>query len=542
MNAEHIVVVNFTRLGDLVQSGPLLRSLKTSHPGARLTSVVFNAFADVARRLPMVDDVIVFDVDRWVPLLDGRRGEIHSAYGDMTAFLSDSRLTGVDVLYNLAHTPQSATLCALMRPRQAQGRIRLGDGQMVVRGEWFNYLFSVMDERALNPFNLVEIYLRAGPKRCATHALELRVSDEDRRGAARLLLEAGIQPDKRYVVLQPGANSRSRQWPAACFAQLASLLHAQGFAVVVVGSREENALAENIVSLSHQRAVSLAGKTDVGALSAVLEGAHRLVSNDTGTIHLAAAVGTPAIGIYLGPAAAKDTAPYGSGHVVIEADLPCAPCGYRDTCRTFSCHRQITVDTVFHLCMADEKSLGETARTMAGVRIYRSKVNHRGEFSLEKLNNPVTAPDFALLDFYRSFWDSLLNETLTGGAAQAKTGPEWQPGVESLRTVVESAERWLFALLDEARKPVPNASRLSGLLQGTSRMQNDLRRHAGNFPLLAPVSRYLLVRLMSVRGGELREHLEDLNRLLETFVHAVALLTAAAVVRTAERRKHAATA
>ena len=542
MNAEHIVVVNFTRLGDLVQSGPLLRSLKTSHPGAWLTTIVFNAFADVARRLPMVDDVIVFDVDRWVPLLDGRRGEIHSAYGDVTAFLSDSRLTGVDVLYNLAHTPQSATLCALMRPRQAHGRIRLGDGQMIVRGEWFNYLFSVMDERALNPFNLVEIYLRADPDRRATHALELCVSDEDRRGAARLLLEAGIQPDKRYVVLQPGASSRSRQWPPACFAQLASLLHAQGFGVVVVGSREENTLAENIVSLSQQQAVSLAGKTDVGTLAAVLEGAHRLVSNDTGTIHLAAAVGTPGIGIYLGPAAAKDTAPYGSSHVVIEADLPCAPCGYRDTCRTFSCHRQITVDIVFHLCMADEQCLDEAARTLAGVRIYRTQVDRRGEFSLEKLNHPVTAPDFALLDFYRSFWDSLLNETLTGGAAHAKARPEWQPGVESLRTVLECAERWLFALLDEARKPVPNVQRLSSLLQGTSSLQNDLRRHAENFAPLAPVSRYLLVRMMSLRGGGLREHLEDLSRLLETFENAVALLTPAAAARSAERRKHVATA
>ena len=546
MNAEHIVVVNFTRMGDLVQSGPFLRSLKAAHPRARLTTVVFNAFADVARRLPMVDDVVVFDVDRWVPLLDAGRGDLQSAYAEATDFLGDSRLSDVDVLYNLAHTPQSATLCALMRPRQALGRIRLDGGQMIVRGEWFNYLFSIMDERTFNPFNLVEIYLRAASGSGAAHALELRVSDEDRRAAARLMLEAGIRPDARYVVLQPGASSRSRQWPPAYFAQLASLLRAQGFAMVVVGSPAEKPLAESIISLSRQQAVSLVGQTDVGTLAAVLEGAQRLVSNDTGTIHLAAAVGTPSIGIYLGPAAAKDTAPYGNGHVVIEADLPCAPCGYRDTCQAFSCHRRVTVDAVFRLCMANEQSLDETARTLAGMRVYRTQVDGRGEFSLKTLNDAVTGPDFALLDFYRIFWDNLLRAKPARRDAlnspRAETRPEWRQGAESLRTILESAERWLFALLEEARKPAADVRRLSSLLQGRITVQNDLRRHAENFPQLSPVSRYLLVRLVSVRTGGLREHLEDMSSLLETFENAVALLTAASAVRITERREHVATA
>jgi ADP-heptose:LPS heptosyltransferase len=546
MSVEHIVVVNFTRMGDLVQSGPLLRSLKTAHPAARLTTVVFNAFADVARRLPMVDDVVAFDVDRWVPLLDARRGDLQSAFADAAEFLADSRLTNVDLLYNLAHTPQSATLCALMRPRQALGRIRLDDGQMIVRGEWFNYLFSVMDVRTFNPFNLVEIYLRAGSGGGTAHALELRVSDDDRAQASRLLIEAGIQPDARYVVFQPGASSPSRQWPPACFAQLAVQLHAQGFAVVVVGSRDELPLAENIVSLSRRQAVSLVGRTDVGTLAAILEGAHRLVSNDTGTIHLAAAVGTPSVGIYLGPASAKDTAPYGNGHVVIEADLTCAPCGYRDTCQTFSCHRHVTVDAVFRLCMANAQSLDDTARTLTGIRVYRTQVDGRGEFSLRTLNNPARGPDFPLLSFYRMFWDHLLRaEPLREdklNSSRVRTSPAWAHGIEHLRTILESAERWLFALLEEARKPAADARRLSNLLQSRITVQNDLRRHAENFPQLAPVSRYLLVRLVSVRAAALREHLDDMSRLLETFEKAVALLTAASPAGIHERREHVATA
>jgi ADP-heptose:LPS heptosyltransferase len=541
MSVQHIVVVNFTRMGDLVQSGPFLRSLKVTHPAARLTTVVFNAFADVARRLPMVDDVIVFDVDRWVPLLDGRRGDLSSAYGDVSAFLNDCRLMNADIVYNLAHTPQSAALCALMLPRRSFGRSRLRDGQMVVNGEWFNYLFSVLDERRLNPFNLVEIYLRANEGRSAAHSLELRLTDEDRRSAARLLLDAGIQPDSRYVVLQPGASSLSRQWPPAHFARLASQLHGQGFRVVVVGSSAEMSLSERIVSLSQQHAVSLAGQTDVGSLAAVLEGSHRLVSNDTGTIHLAAAVGTSTVGIYLGPAAAKDTAPYGTGHIVIEADLPCAPCGYRDTCQTHACQRQISVDDIFCLCAADEPSLEAVAQTVSGARVYRTQVDERGRFSLKKLNSPRTAPDFSLLSFYRAFWDRLLDadDAQAGLPAPTQIGQaEWRQGVESLRTILESAERWLFALLDEARRPALNIRRLSTLLQGQTNVHGELGRFLNDFPTLAPIARYLLVRLSSVRSGNFPEHLEDMSGLIADFEKALTLLTTVSPVSGTARRAH----
>jgi hypothetical protein len=180
------------------------------------------------------------------------------------------------------------------------------------------------------------------------------------------------------------------------------------------------------------------------------------------------------------------------------------------------------------------------------MRVYRTQVDDRGEFSLRALNDPVTGPDFALLDFYRVFWDHLLTAKPARGdrlnAPRAEARSAWRQGAESLRTILESAERWLFALLEEARKPAADVRRLSSLMRVKITVQNDLRRHAENFPQLAPVSRYLIVRLVSVRTGTLREHLDDLSGLLETFENAVALLTAASAVSISERREHVATA
>jgi ADP-heptose:LPS heptosyltransferase len=542
VSVERIVVVNFTRMGDLIQSGPLMRTLKTAHPHATLTTVVFNAFRDVAERLPMVDEVLAFDVDRIVPQLDARRGNLASVYDEVQAFLRDSRLQNAELLYNLAHTPQSATLCALMEPRLARGHIRGRDGQIKVVGEWFNYLFSVMQDRTYNPFNLVEIYLRTHDKCTEFSPLELRVTDDDRQQAAHLLAAIGIQWSDRCVVLQPGASSPSRQWPPAYFAELAKRLNDSGLRSIIVGSAEEAALAEQIAHLSQQTAASLTGQTNVGTLAAVLEGAHKLVSNDTGTIHLAAAVGTPTIGIYLGPASAKDTAPYGNGHVIVEADLSCAPCGYHSECSAFSCHRRVTVDSVHRLCMIDARQTEMIARQLSGIRVFKTHIAPDGKFTLEQMNQSATGYNFMLLEFYRAFWDRLL---LNGDALKPMKLPpidglpEWQTGIERLREILERAERWLFALLGELQKPAVNAALVADLLRGGEHWKNDLRKFTDDLPLLSPLSRYLLVRLQSVRSGELSDHLEDMTEIIAIFENAVALLGSTTVEKTAWRERAA---
>jgi ADP-heptose:LPS heptosyltransferase len=524
VSAPHIAVVNFTRMGDIIQSGPFLRALKASRRECRLTLIVFERFADVARRLPMVDEVIPFDVDRLAAELDGH-GNFQRAHSLIMEFLQCPELRDVTEVCNLSHTPVSATFCKLIGGDRVSGMRRTAKGRISVRGDWFHYLLSIMEDRRFNPFNLAEIYLPMAQFHGRVFGLEFTITDDDRKNASHLLREAGIASGDNYVVLQAGASSASRQWPTSSFAELTSRLGSSGLRSVLVGAASENALAEQIRSNSSEEVVSLVGKTSIGTLAAVLEGAHKLVSNDTGTIHLAAAVGTPTVGIYLGPAAAKDTAPYGSNHIIIEADLPCAPCGYKHVCNSLECHAMISPQDVHRLVTATDDDISPIAAEMRGIRIVKTEVGRKGEMRLHRLNTPQHSPDDATLDIYRSFWNILFG---TGESKIANGLVVGRSGVRELQEIAVRARQSIQALRNEANRSDVRTTVLSDLLRGQALWHNDLRRFSEAFPEFSALPRFLLARIATARTESLEQYLEDSERTLQLLENGLALLESAA--------------
>ncbi len=130
------------------------------------------------------------------------------------------------------------------------------------------------------------------------------------------------------VALFPGANAESRRWPAGRFAALAGRLAAAGRRVLVLGGPDEEELTRLVASagVAHGQCEDLGGRTDLTALAAVLARCDALVTNDTGPMHLAAALGTPVVALE-GPADIRQTRPLGP-HVRLigRFDLPCVPC------------------------------------------------------------------------------------------------------------------------------------------------------------------------------------------------------------------------
>ena len=93
--------------------------------------------------------------------------------------------------------------------------------------------------------------------------------------------------------------------------------------------------------------MNLAGRTGVGELAGVLKRCRVLVTNDTGTQHVAAAVGTPVVVVSVGPVFFRETGPYGEGHLVFQARMPCAPCSFHVTCTKPVCKEKIRAEFVY---------------------------------------------------------------------------------------------------------------------------------------------------------------------------------------------------
>jgi heptosyltransferase-2 len=160
------------------------------------------------------------------------------------------------------------------------------------------------------------------------------------------------------VGIFPGSNASSRRWDADRYAELAARVAGRGARVVVFGSAGERDLTAHVAG---SRALDLGGRTDLPLLAAGLAACRVLVTNDSGPMHLAAAVGTPTVSVQ-GPADPRVTRPLGEGHVLVwGAPIPCVPCvknecprsgvGFRLPEAERECLRLIGVDEVEHIVL-----------------------------------------------------------------------------------------------------------------------------------------------------------------------------------------------
>jgi lipopolysaccharide heptosyltransferase II len=146
---------------------------------------------------------------------------------------------------------------------------------------------------------------------------------------------------EEYVVLVPGARWETKRWAPEKFGELSARLPLKA---VIVGSRGDMESAKIILERSQGNAISLAGKTNLRELIEIMRNAQFVVSNDSGPMHIAAALGIFVFALF-GPTDPIRTGPYGHIHTIIRGETECAPC-FRKKCDALSCMRNLTVQRV----------------------------------------------------------------------------------------------------------------------------------------------------------------------------------------------------
>lgn len=177
--------------------------------------------------------------------------------------------------------------------------------------------------------------------------------------ARQLLRDVGLDLDEPFVVFAPGAAyGRAKQWLPERYAELASLIiNERGWSVLMVGAKADRAACEEIAwrlpktGTRINRLIDFCGKSDLRSLAGILAAAHAVVSNDSGAMHLAGAVGTKVVAVF-GPTREKQTAPLASGPdapppVVITHEVFCRPCMLRECPIDHRCMRRIAARDVF---------------------------------------------------------------------------------------------------------------------------------------------------------------------------------------------------
>jgi ADP-heptose:LPS heptosyltransferase len=197
-------------------------------------------------------------------------------------------------------------------------------------------------------------------------ALEFPITPQEWREFAALRRRFALSPGK-YVCVHAGARAAARRWPAERFAHVADQLAARGLQIVLTGTAEEATLTKAIARSMHASYVDLAGQTSLGVFGAMLTGAKLLVCNDTGVSHIAAALKTPSVVVYLGSSPAR-WAPLDTRlHRRVFHEVECRPCEH-DACPIgHTCAAELTADAVMHEV---EVLLGpDRARTVAPAEV-----------------------------------------------------------------------------------------------------------------------------------------------------------------------------
>ncbi len=157
----------------------------------------------------------------------------------------------------------------------------------------------------------------------------------------------GLLDGRPLVGMNPGATyGLAKCWPVDRFGELGKrIAHHRKAAVILLGKEEEGFITQAVLRQIGDGGVDLTGKTGLLQLAAILEHCRLLVTNDTGTMHVAAAVGTPVAAIF-GPTDPVTTGPWGEGHAIVRKGVDCSPCLKRVCPKDHACMQKITIDEV----------------------------------------------------------------------------------------------------------------------------------------------------------------------------------------------------
>ncbi|MBC8105160.1 MAG: lipopolysaccharide heptosyltransferase I [Anaerolineae bacterium] len=324
---RRILLIKPSALGDIVHALPVLNLLKRRWPDAEISWLIGSSFAGLLDGHPQLHEVIRFDRHRFAQAWWNPRAMVQ-----MLRFIIGLRRRQFDLVIDLQGLLRSGLTAKL-----ARSPIRMGFSNAREMA-WMFYTHRVpaaADQHALD--RNLQVAEALG---CGRSPVEfvLPVDEADREFVHEML-----PADQPYAVLLPGTNWLTKRWPVEYFAALVGPLKQRyNFTSVVAGGSDAAELAPRI-----NGALDLTSRTNLKQLVALLAGAELVIANDSGPMHIAAALGRPLVTMF-GPTNPMRTGPWGHDDSVVNVDIQCSPC-YSRKCSHISCMKWLGPEAVLRI-------------------------------------------------------------------------------------------------------------------------------------------------------------------------------------------------
>ncbi len=314
-NIRNILLIQLGDIGDVLLTFPAIRALKENFPRADVFVAVREKAKELIEECPWAAGVISVNEEKrsWMD-------EWHY----QAKFFSGLRSRHFDLAIDMKAGDRAAILALLSGAKQRIG-LYATDGKL-----WRNRVFTHLALPVQAPGrHMAEHYLSLleeyGIK--TDHVRPELVPSEGRlRDARDLLKKEGVPSGRPIIALQPFSLWPYKEWGMKNYIGLIQwLISRYGVSVIVTGSGDERAKADELMRECPSNTYNLAGKTPIGILPAVFRSCKLFIGVDSAGVHIAAATGIPTISLF-GPSSSTDWAPRGERHLVVRKDLPCVPC------------------------------------------------------------------------------------------------------------------------------------------------------------------------------------------------------------------------
>ncbi len=337
---QKVLIRSTNWVGDAVMSVPALMEIRRIFPNARISLLVRPWVQDVYAAVDFIDEILVYD----------KTGK-HKGWTGMRRMAAELRGGHFDLAILLQNALEAALISYWARIPLRLGYARDGRGLLLTHAVRIDpevrkvhqayYYLGILAGAGLlakRPWEATGFRLQS---------IAIGVRDADRGAARDMLRSYGIGHEHPVVGMNPGASyGGAKRWPAERFAAVGDALARDcGAGVAIFGAPNERYIAEEVSKRMEMPAAVLAGRTTLGQLMGLIQECDLFITNDSGPMHLAAALDVPQLAIF-GSTSEVATGPLSGRAQVIKQQVDCNPCFLRECPIDFRCMLRVTVDEV----------------------------------------------------------------------------------------------------------------------------------------------------------------------------------------------------
>ena len=335
-----ILVIKPSSLGDVIHALPFLNAVRESFPKAEIDWVISKSLKGLLEDNPLIDNLIILNKDSWKSIR--RLPKTLAEIARLKRYLKKKKY---DIVVDLQGLLRSGLIA---KSTPAATKVGFADSR---EGSTLFYDKKVNVDKSLHAVDKCLEAAKAIGAKVRKAKFPLSVGMDAKKSIKELLGDT-----KEYIVIIPSARWASKRWPAERFT---ALIKKVNMPCVIAGTRGDRKISKTIIdsfnkgggkkkSGNEDRVIDLCGKTDLKELIALLAGANAVVSNDSGPLHIAAALKRPAVAVF-GPTDPVKTGPYGwqtnKKLTVLKAPVPCGPCRNKN-CKDLICMEKISANKV----------------------------------------------------------------------------------------------------------------------------------------------------------------------------------------------------